>query len=819
MNYNEDRFLADHPVFRREELGRALATDPVLAPGKAEGLLQKTLSALIKKGRTQKIRNGLYATRTVMQEMPEWLPYAVASRVATDAVIGFQAALWLHLGNSPPPQLRVYTSTLEDDVHFPDETTSPKWTIIPMQSGRGPTRGQNPLSVAGIIEYQGLFQDCPLSLRATTPERTLIDILDGAHGRPRNSASGEEIVEESGNAECVENPQEGPAIWPSQSFKECWEALRDTDRDLCFNDICEHLSNHPRKRPLTAKVGFFLSLHRERFGLTQRDLLRLSDLPDSPHRWAQCADDSLDSRWRIYVPKGLLPDGHAATKDDEEKTTPRLKSGIQVPGTDLRLELERRFGNYGIRKFRDCQEEIIRAVLEGRDAIAILPTGAGKSLTYQFPSTLMEGPTLVISPLISLIADQVREAREMGLTAYSFQGNSNFREYAEATIAMEEGILNLLFVSPESWVTMLETWPQLQNSISQLVVDEAHLINSWGQDFRFDYQKLGGLRERFPEVPLLALTATATREARQRITEKLNFRAGAEIRKMPVKRPHLYLSRRPTSGDFCSKYQALLGFIEPRKTSPGIVYCQSRRDAISLAEKLKADLFGKEKRNWLLIKKRRMPHPARSNRNSEILRIAATTLSKRTKRVQAYHAGMLREDREIIQQDFLDGRCSLMVATVAFGMGVNKKNIRFVAHFGPPPSLDNYVQEVGRGGRDAFWAECLILHSEADWVIWRKRLEKTERKIMADNSTKGRKKQESRLNRVSDRREDLKVMEHFVKGEHCLHRKIEERFFDSKFDKKEPEDCGRACDECFLPDDHRSIMLREMANLEQGLLL
>ena len=788
MKYDLLPFLAGHPVFRPDELQSFLEVDLGLGSAVAAKERQGRLADLTKNNLIKKIRNGLYASRAVMEEAPVWLPYAVAGRITPDTVLGFQAALWFHLRNDPPQQLHVFSSRLEDEFTFRD------WTIIPVQSKLGPASGQDPTSVPGIIRDKGRFKDCPLVIRVTTPERTLVDILDGLDRRPRKSNKDNSGFSGPILSDLESGSGKRSNAWPPPPFQTCWETLAQEDVDLKFEELLAYLHDHSRSKTTTAKVGFFLSNHKERFGVNESDLSKLLDLPWSIHRWIDGIEGTPINRWKLIVPNCLLQPITLIGDRDVDIQKTRLRPGIRVAGPDLRLELEDRFGKYNITNFRDGQESIIRAVLEGRDAIAILPTGAGKSLTYQFPSTLLNGPTLVISPLVSLIADQIREAREMELVAHTLTGKSKAQDFGEIALRIETGTLNLLFVSPEAWSSVLDELPQLRSTVAQIVVDEAHLINSWGQDFRFDYQKLGNLRKEFPGVPVLALTATATKSARKRIVGSLHLQEGMEVQKLPVKRPHLYLRNTQTSGDFDSRYKVLIEFLEPRKTRSGIIYCQSRADTEKLVKKLRNDLFGKHLKSE---------------------GITSSEESILQDKIQFYHAGMKRNDREAVQQAFLMDECSLMVATIAFGMGVNKKHVRFVAHFGSPPSIENYVQEVGRGGRDAFWAECLLIHAEADWVIWDKRLEKTEKRIMNDDSAKGRHLRSDRLKRLSGRRKELGSMKRFINKPGCLHRKIEKRYFDSKFDKEGPGNCGRSCDRCFSVQEHSILMEQEIASWEQ----
>lgn len=789
MTYDPYRFLEDHPVFRREDLVRDFASEQGLSEVIANRRAQTILSDLSREKKYQKIPKGPYVSSAVIEEAPDWLPYAVAGCGAPDAVLGLQAALWLHLSRPAPQQLHIFSSTLEDGFNFEIPSRNQSWEIIPIRSKLSGSPSGDPLSVPGIIHYEGKFQRCPLALRATTPERTLVDILDGLARRPRKPARDQSAVEVQEAGGSREDVEDGLDTWPSPVFTACWEALSSEHLDLDFDELLQYLHNQSRSKTTTAKVRFFFTIHKERFGIRDRDLRELSNLPKEPHYWTRAAAGTLISQWNLVVPNCLIPPGFTPVNLLGRGTRSRLKDGIQIPGTDLGVELKSHFGKYGITQFRDGQKAIIEALLEGRDAIAILPTGAGKSLTYQFPAILLDGPTLVISPLVSLMNDQVREAKEMGLVAYSLQKGIKRHEIEEVDDAIQTGALDLLFVAPESWPGALDHWPQLRGELKQIVVDEAHLINSWGQDFRIGYQSLGKLRLEFKGVPVLALSATLTLEGRQKIIKALGMKEGMEIQKLPVKRPHLYLQRRLTPGDFESRFKALVEFIEPRKAMPGIVYCTTQKETDNLAERLRDELYKVELQRDL------EPEQAEVIKN----------------RVRSYHARMTRQERNAIQLAFLQGDCTLMVATVAFGMGINKKDIRFIAHFGPPPTLEEYVQEVGRAGRDAFWADCLLIHSDADWVGWRKRLARGEGNAVADETAKGRWKRLGRLERVSTRRRELDRMERFVRGQRCLHREIEKAFYDPEFDKAIPEDCLKSCDHCLPPAEHREMEEGETA--------
>lgn len=755
-------FLESNPVFRREDLLRFLEQNPKSSPFIANKRLQPSLTLLITRRLVERLRNGLFVSSVVWQESPDWLPYALASRITKDSILGLRTALSFHLQQPAPRQMHIFTAMLEDEVPLQN------WTIIPINAKARTSENVDSRVESEIHRHEGASPAFVPDIRVTTIEQTLVDILDGHLRRPRNSSLS------FSNSEQEEGSQ--PASQPSTAFKQCWKTFISCWKDLAllgprldFMEVC----NQPRSKTTTAKIGYFFMVHLHRFGLSHRDLCKLNDLPDRPHYWAQGVRGTLCKRWNLIVPGSLFP---RKWKDQPQQghLKSRLKPGLHFPDLDLRRELCHGFYKHGITHFREGQETLVRAVLEGKDAIGILPTGAGKSLTYQFPSTLLNGPTLIISPLISLMADQEKEARAMGLNALSIKGSDGPQVFGEVIAALEAEILDLLFTSPESWERVVNELPMLGDHLAQIVIDEAHLIASWGQDFRSDYKNLGSLRQRYPQVPILALTATCTRKTRQEITESLQLREGFVIQKMPVRRPHLFLQRKETKGDFDSKFTALLEFITLRRGSPGIVYCTSRKDTDKVAEKLRTN-YGFN--------------------------------------AQAYHAQQKANFRHATQMAFMDGELDLIVATVAFGMGVNKKDIRWVVHFGAPPSLDNYVQEVGRAGRDGQWADCLMLYSTGGWIAWKERLE------MLRISQLGRRRQGPRTvrptaARIQDRKRDLGGMRSFAQGHGCLHRIIDVSYLDPDYDKFIPTECLSSCDNCCSPAEHQERVEEERLAIE-----
>ena len=333
---------------------------------------------------------------------------------------------------------------------------------------------------------------------------------------------------------------------------------------------------------------------------------------------------------------------------------------------DLHLLLKQVFGYDA---FRPMQREIMVSALEGRDTVAILPTGAGKSLCYQLPALVREGLTVVISPLIALMKDQVDQLQAAGVAATFLNSSLDAFTLNQRTQQLNDGRFKLLFVAPErlmqgDFLRQLASW-----RVEALAVDEAHCISEWGHDFRPDYRNLSKLRAIYPHVPVLALTATATPRVRADIVAQLQLR-DPSVYLSSFNRPNL--SYRVIPKDKPSRQ--VWEFASASPEDSGIVYCQSRKSTEALAEVLRAE------------------------------GIAAV----------AYHAGMEPEDRTKNQEAFLRDEARIVCATVAFGMGINKPNVRFVIHADLPKNIEGYYQETGRAGRDGLPAECLLLFSRGD---------------------------------------------------------------------------------------------------------
>jgi len=385
---------------------------------------------------------------------------------------------------------------------------------------------------------------------------------------------------------------------------------------------------------------------------------------------------------------------------------------------------------WGYSTFRPLQREAIDSVLAGRDSVVVLPTGGGKSLCFQVPAMVRPGLAVVVSPLISLMKDQVDTLVGNGVPAGAYNSSLPAEEKSAVLRGLAEGRYRLLYVSPErlvgdgsdAFIARLTA-----TGVSFLAVDEAHCISQWGHDFRPEYRLLGQLRERWPGVSVHAYTATATAQVRRDIASQLGMRNAVEF-VGGFDRPNL-VYRVLARGVLKKQLQEVLA---RHRGEAGIVYCTSRREVDALAE-------------WL----------------------TATGVP-----AVPYHAGLSDSERVRHQDAFLTERVNVVVATVAFGMGIDRSNVRFVVHAGAPRSLEHYQQESGRAGRDGLEAECVLISSSADFMRWRVMLEQNGEFSDAARTL-------------------LRQMERYASGVGCRHRHLASYFGDRYPDAT----CG-ACDAC-----------------------
>jgi ATP-dependent DNA helicase RecQ len=387
---------------------------------------------------------------------------------------------------------------------------------------------------------------------------------------------------------------------------------------------------------------------------------------------------------------------------------------------------------FGFTSFRPLQEEIIRDALAGRDVFALLPTGGGKSLCFQLPALVRPGLTVVVSPLIALMKDQVDALRASGVAATFLNSSIEAGESRARLRGLHNGEFQLLYVAPErlmlsGFLNDLQRW-----NVNLFAVDEAHCISEWGHDFRPEYRQIAELREQFPDVPVMALTATATERVREDIVEHLGLRNPARY-VASFNRPNLTYRVMAKS----SAYGQTLDFIRTRPRDSGIVYCHSRKSAESVAEKLNDDGI----------------------------------------KARAYHAGLTGDERSKSQELFLRDEVRVICATIAFGMGINKPNVRFIVHYDLPKNIEGYYQETGRAGRDGLPGECLLLFSAGDVV----------KQMQFINEKPSEQEQQIA-------RDQLQQMVHYAECATCRRRELL-RYFAEEFPT---ESCG-ACDNCLSP--------------------
>ncbi|MFC1523914.1 DNA helicase RecQ [Thermodesulfobacteriota bacterium] len=392
---------------------------------------------------------------------------------------------------------------------------------------------------------------------------------------------------------------------------------------------------------------------------------------------------------------------------------------------------------FGYSEFRQHQEEIISGLIRGEDAFVLMPTGGGKSLCYQIPSLHRPGVGIVVSPLISLMKDQVDSLRENGVRAAFYNSSLKGGEAREVLRRLHQGELDLLYIAPERLMSndFIERLAEIP--IALFAIDEAHCVSQWGHDFRPEYMQLGRLRTLFPHTPLIALTATAEGQTKADILARLNLQQ-ARSYIAGFDRPNI----RYTVMAKQKPKEQLLAFLKGRYEESGIVYCLSRKRVEQVAAQLSS------------------------------VGIAAA----------AYHAGLSSEDRKQVQDDFLQDNLQVVVATVAFGMGIDKPNVRFVVHYDLPKNIESYYQETGRAGRDGLPSEAVLLFGYGDIAIARSLIE-------LGNNIEQKRIEIHKLN----------AMVAFAEAQSCRRRVLL-----GYFGEQQHEDCGN-CDICLDPPELQDV--------------
>jgi len=390
---------------------------------------------------------------------------------------------------------------------------------------------------------------------------------------------------------------------------------------------------------------------------------------------------------------------------------------------------------WGYSKFLPHQKEIIESILNGTDTVAIMATGGGKSLCYQLPSLYLGGLTVVISPLISLMKDQVDDLNARGIPAAAYNSSMDYRDRTRIENELKDGSLRLLFISPEKCMQPNFLESLKVSPVNLIAIDEAHCISEWGHNFRPEYRQLAQLKKVFPAVPLVALTATAIPEVRRDICEQLGLsgarefigsfnRKNLQYRIIPKKNPLVFLAN----------------YIGQHRSDSGIIYCLSKKETEEIA----------------------------------------SDLQKRGFKAQAYHAGLSKPVREKVQDAFIHDTINIVCATVAFGMGINKPDVRYVIHYDLPKTVESYYQETGRAGRDGQNSECILLYSRGDY---------TRVRSMLEHDDTGERNLRLALKKLQDM------------TEYCETTTCRRKYLLKYFGEEYPVDNCASCDNCDHPPD------------------
>lgn len=452
-------------------------------------------------------------------------------------------------------------------------------------------------------------------------------------------------------------------------------------------------------------------------------------------KWAVAEDPALRARCRdrLQALRAAYAKSAGAQRDalfshDQIAALRQIVASLDSP-PDLNLQ-SALHSMFGYQEFRPGQEQIIRTVLAGRDCLAVMPTGGGKSLTFQIPARLLGGTTVVVSPLIALMKDQVDALARRGIRATYLNSTLGEIERRQRLAQLHRDQFELVYAAPESLEFYLASlFENIQPKL--LAIDEAHCISEWGHDFRPAYRNLASLKQRYGGIPLLALTATATPRVQNDIVTQLRMQN-------PVRyvgsffRSNLHISVIKKTGN-PPVGKSIVRLLRKRKNESGIVYCMGRGDADSLADMLRENGISAD----------------------------------------SYHAGLEPEVRHQRQEDFRSGRTKVIAATIAFGMGIDVSNIRFVIHRDMPRSLESYAQEIGRAGRDGMKSDCILFYAWPDVLAY----DRFSADVIDDKIR-------------SQRQEQARRMYRFAETPTCRHRALA-GYFGERMDS-----CAEACDVC-----------------------